>query len=172
MPRSSLGSALLLGLALSLTAGRAQAASEEELKLAYLYKFSQFTEWPNSHAGEVRFCLLGPNPFGDEIYKLEGRLLDGVPVHVAFAPDALAARECPLVYLNPRDREELASWMHTLNAHPILTVSDYPAAHDENVIVALIAEPNHIAFDIDNTRARALGLNLGAAMLLLAREVR
>jgi hypothetical protein len=155
-----------------LAVGGARAASEEELKLAYLYKFSQFTEWLHPPAGEIRFCLLGSNPFGADVYKLDGKLLEGIPIRILLPPTAEAARGCSLVYLNPRDRGELARWMRILNARPILTVSDYPDAYGENVIISLIAEPNQITFNINNTRARALGLSLSAAMLLLAREVR
>ncbi len=69
--RRSVAATLLIALAaFAPVAARAAqpAASEYELKAAFLYNFAKFVDWPpealESSVSAVRVCVLGDDPFG------------------------------------------------------------------------------------------------------------
>ncbi len=163
--------ALAFGLAMPRAHG--DVADEYELKSAFVYKFAQFTAWPaEPPLREFNLCLLGGNPFEGALEKFQGKSLKEVTVKFKHAASAEAARGCQLVFLNPSSSGELTQWVATLQALPILTVSDHPDAFRKNVIIVLSVEPNRVAFSVNATAARAAGLSLSSQMLQLAREVR
>ncbi len=163
-----------LGLLLLLAGPAALAAepTENQLKAALLYKFAQFTTWPTPAAEAFNICVLGENPFGEELDSLKKKTLRDQPVDVIYltAPDA--ARNCHLVYLNPPDRRQLTRWMEMLKSRPILTVSDDQDGWREGVMIVFEVEPNGVKFNVNLTAARAANFSISAQMLKLAREVR
>lgn len=165
---------LLLGWWIALAGMPAFAAdiTEYELKAALLYKFAQFTTWRSLPATEFTLCVLGENPFGDELDKLVEKKLFQLPVKIKHPASAEAARPCQIAYLNPDGRRELAKWVGAFGILPILTISDAPDAWREEVMIVFTVEPNGVKFKINLTAARAAGFTLNAQMLRLAQEVR
>lgn len=167
---------LLFALSLLLPlAGSVVGASEPteiQLKAVLLYKFAQFTTWPSLPADQFTLCVLGENPFGDELGKLKGKKLFQLPVNVKYPATPEAAKSCQVAYLNPEERADLVKWVNALGTHPVLTVSDSPDAWRENAMIVMDVEPNGIKFRINLSAARAASLGMSAQMLQLAREVR
>lgn len=163
-----------LGLLLPLAdpAAGASEPTEIRLKAALLYKFAQFTTWPGLPADEFNLCVLGENPFAEELEKLKVKKLFHLPVDVKYPATPEAAKACQVVYLNPEGRADLAKWVNALGTQPVLTVSDSPDAWRENAMIVLDVEPNGIKFRINLSAARAASLGMSAQMLQLAREVR
>src|SRR5580658_5372937 len=61
--------------------------SEYRLKLAFLYNFAQFVQWPAdtfaNASAPLRICVVGENPFSGEIEQgLRGRFVAGHPVEL------------------------------------------------------------------------------------------
>lgn len=170
--KKSLLSALSLLLPLVGPVAQASEPTETQLKAVLLYKFAQFTTWPSLPADEFNLCVLGDNPFADELDKLKAKKLFQLPVNVKYPATAEAAKSCQVVYLNPEGRADLVKWMNVLGTQPVLTVSDSPDAWRENTMIVLDVEPNGIKFRINLSTARAANLGMSAQMLQLAREVR
>lgn len=159
----------LTGLAVRLA--HADAASEEELKAAFIYKFAQFTDWPVvSH--EFQVCLLDGENHGGALERLGGKSLKETPVVVIHVSSEESARKCQIVVLNATSAARLSKWLAVLKKSPVLTISDNPEAWDKGAMIVFSVESNRIRFDINASAAHSVGLNFRAQMLKLAREVR
>ena len=69
-------------------------------------------------------------------------------------------------------RSELLRWQQALGAEPVLMVGDSAEAFRAGVSIALMVEPNGLAFRINHSEAKRRGLSLSSQMLKLAREVK
>ena len=165
--------AALLGLPAWLGQGLAESVDVYQLKAAFIYKFAQFTTWaaPPSAAG-FTICLWGGDSFGDAFGMVEGKSLNNKPVAVKYLDAAQPPGRCQVAYLHPASRKELADWMQRIGDLPILTVSDYPDASKENVMIEFTTEPNRVTFKVNLSAARRSGLELSAKVLQLAQEIR
>lgn len=174
MPRLPKILAALLGLLAFLACGSPAAvdATEEQLKVAFLHKFIQFTAWPQLPTDDFRICMLGEDSLHGNLNYLTNKRIFQLPVTVHYLVPADSVASCQVVYLNPPNRGALQRWRRFLANQPILTVSDDADAWDENVIIVFALEPNGIRFKANLTAARAAGLFLRSQMLELAREVR
>ena len=109
-----------LAFALPGAAWCAETANENELKAAYLYRFAQFTTWPNPPAGGFNFCIQGNHPVEEELRKLQGKTVQNAPVSVQRVDSAEAATACHVLFLHIDRPKELAEWMVALRSRPVL----------------------------------------------------
>ncbi|MBL8259821.1 MAG: YfiR family protein [Candidatus Competibacteraceae bacterium] len=163
---------MLLALGLGAAASWAETAEESELKAAYIYRFAQYTTWPDPPSGEVKFCSYGQPAIDEGLRKLQGRTVQNVPISVSRVDSPQAAKICHVLFLHVDRRGELAAWVAALALQPVLVVSDLPDAFREKAMIVFAVEPNRVTFRINLTQARASGLSLSGQMLKLAQEVR
>lgn len=161
-----------LAFVLPAAAGWPDTADEDELKAAYIYRFAQFTTWPDSPAGEFNFCIQGDHAVGDGLRKLQGKTVQNAPVSVVRVDSVEAANACHVLFLHFDQPKELSGWIAALRSRPVLVVSDSPAAFQEKAMIVFAMEPNRVTFRINLTAARDSGLFLSSQMLKLAQEVR
>ena len=65
---------VLIGLAWPCLAEEAFVTSNEKaLKVAFLYNFALFTEWPPEIDSTLHLCILGHEPYGRELEELQGK---------------------------------------------------------------------------------------------------
>mgnify|MGYP001615302465 CR=1 FL=1 len=158
---------LLLGL---LPSRMAHAASEYELKAAFLYNFALYTEWPSSPAS-VRLCVLGRNPFGESLTPLNHKNIRGASVSVSFITTAAEARTCQVLFIAASAHSKMPSIVTGLGDSPVLTVSEANDYDSKTVMVVLATDNNRVSFDISQTVAQQAGLKLSSQLLKLARQV-
>lgn len=163
---------IVLGLMLADPTLRAETADANQLKVAYLYRFAFFTDWPTPPSDTFRICVLGANPFGEVLNLLKHKPIYSATTAVTVLSNSDDAETCHVLYLNPANHEQMEIWLERLAGLPILTVSDKPDAFEDGVLIALQTEPNHIAFRINLAKARKVGLMFRAQLLELAEEVR
>src|SRR2546425_1115814 len=122
-------------LALSLCAlmqvdeASAQAFREDQVKAAFIYNFSQFTEWPPNVFTQTNSPLvigiLGKNPFGDALEQtVRNETVRGHPVLAKHCQTLAEAERCHIVYISPSEARRLAQIVAALKDKPVLTVSD------------------------------------------------
>ena len=46
---------------------------ERELKVAFIYNFIRFTDWPEDTGNPLTLCVRGPDPFGTPLDALQGK---------------------------------------------------------------------------------------------------
>ncbi|QTL37819.1 YfiR family protein [Pseudoalteromonas viridis] len=162
---------VLLGLLL-LPEGKAQSLSENELKAAFLYRFSQFSKWPPPPPDKLSFCVVG-NP---ELYQAINALLQEQQVdestEVIELPDNEQVSQCDILFLSQQNRQQTQYWLEDLAQSPVLVVADTSEGFRQGAMIGLIADANNLSFRVNLTDAKRRGLNFSAHLLKLATEVR
>ncbi|CAH9066102.1 hypothetical protein PSECIP111951_03530 [Pseudoalteromonas holothuriae] len=150
----------------------AQGLSENELKAAFLYRFSQFSKWPPPPPDKLSFCVVGNH----ELYKAVLALFDTQNIQnsseVIELPSNEQAQLCDILFLSQQNRQQTQYWLAELEHQPILVVADTSEGFRQGAMIGLIADANNLSFRINLTDAKRRGLNFSAHLLKLASEVR
>jgi hypothetical protein len=169
---------VLLGLAgcwPALNVGAAPTLDDAQLRAAFIYRFAQFTQWPPPPAREFIYCVAGDARMAGMQASLQALTLKShgaASSSLRVLTEPQQAAPCQLLLLGFDDRAELQRWAAALAAEPVLVVGDSAEAFRNGAVIALVAEPNGLAFRINHTEAKRRGLVLSSQMLKLAREVK
>jgi hypothetical protein len=145
---------------------------EFRLKAAFVYRLTEFVEWPTAARTSQVICVLPPNPFGHVLTDLvSGETLHGVPLEVRDLTRQTPLPDCRVLFLPAR----AGHWDDVLDRVvklPILTIGDAPDFLDRGGIVQLRVVNNRVRFDVNFDAARAVGLRVSAQLVRLAMHVR
>lgn len=165
-----LAAAMLLHPVLAL----AQAASEHELKAAFVFNFALFTDWPadtSYEGGLFHVCVGAASPMREPLSAIAGKTVKGRRLALRTATGGESLRACHLLVLDGGDRERWAQTRKAIDGAPVLTVTDDDGIAREGAVVALDTEGQRLTFDIDLKAARQARLVLSSKLLRLARMV-
>jgi YfiR/HmsC-like len=145
---------------------------EYSLKAAFLYNFAVFTEWP-THNKEFNLCIIGKDPFGQAIEEVAKKQMQGRAVkltHLA-ASDSTEIKACDLMFIAYSEHPQLNRMVGQLTKLPILTIAEANGFDHKAVMILMKSEQNKIAFEINQTAAKAAGLDFSSKLLHLAKSV-
>lgn len=168
----------LLPLLLAAAAGvaRADSLDEDRLRAAFVLRLAQYTQWPApvAEGPTLTLCAAGLQPAGLEAVRaLASRTVGAAQVKVrALSEPRDAARDCQVLLLGHADAATLRQWIAAVSDAPVLVIATSPEALRAGVCIALISEPQGMAFAVNHGESRKRGLSLAAPVLKLAREVR
>lgn len=145
--------------------------SEYQLKAAFLYNFVTFTEWPAETGNTLNLCVYGPDPFGADLDKLQGKNVGGRSLTVKRASSVDRLENCQIVFIARPVIGNLSRVLDLLNGRLVLTVADSPGAMRQGVALNMATELGRVTFEANLAAARGNGLNLSSKMLRLATEV-
>jgi hypothetical protein len=143
------------------------------LEAAYIYNFTEFTEWPAAPAGgtALTVCVGGRSPLGAALAKLDGRAVSGRTWSVKPMPDGSALTACNVLIVDDAASNAAAKAASARDL-PMLVVRVPDAdADDGRYVVTMFREGDRLRFDIDNTEAVHRHLGLSSKLLRLARNV-
>ena len=145
--------------------------NEKELKVAFLYNFALFTEWPSEVGNPLNLCILGADTFGKEISALQGKLVDGRSIAVLRKGANDSLRSCHLIYVGPQAIGNLSRVLDEIRDLPVLTVADTTGAARQGVALNMQESRNKISFEANLHAVRSARLKLSSKLLRLATEV-
>lgn len=160
-----------LGLGFFASASTSMAADESAIKVAYLYNFTKFVQWPDEQRANLRLCVMGDDALGKSLDSLIGKPVRSMQISIRHAVALHDIPQCDLVFIPAGHAHLLERVRHAVNGYPILTVTESADALPKGAMVALIPSDNRIVFEIDLGTTRQLGLQVSAKMLQLARKV-
>ncbi|WP_105168845.1 YfiR family protein [Pseudoalteromonas sp. T1lg23B] len=163
---------LFLLLLLSVLPSHGQNLSENELKAAFLYRFSQFSKWPPPPPHSLQFCVVGNH----ELFKAVSALLYAQNLQqtssVLEMPSSEQVKQCDVLFLSQQNRQQTKYWLSQIEQSPILVVADTSEGFRQGAMIGLIADANNLSFRVNLTDAKRRGLTFSAHLLKLASEVR
>ncbi len=170
------------GLVVSVTliflgAAQAQTSLEYELKAAFLYRFTEFVEWPaqafSTPQSPIRVCIFGLDPFGNALDRtLRGEQVKGRPLVAMRTRRMEELSACHIVFISRSEREQAAAVLSRLRENPVLSVSEAQDFLEQGGMINFVTEGARIRFEINNESAQRAGLMLSSKLLTLARAVR
>lgn len=160
-------------LAFGLVASAA-TTTEYEVKAAFLYNFAKFIQWPaaDKAPGGINLCLLGQNPFGRALDALEGKSVQGKPLHVRHlsGPDEIAG--CQMLFISDSEAAQVPRVLEELkNLQGVLSVSDIRGFADAGGMIELFIKSNRVRFAVNLGAATDAGLTVSSKLLRLATRV-
>jgi hypothetical protein len=156
---------------LALPRAQAQDLPEYRLKAAFLYNFALFTEWPAEVGGTLNLCVVGADPFGDEINGLQGKAVGTRSLAVLRKPAGQPVAGCQVVFVPAQSVASLPKLLEQVKGQPVLTVADSAGAAQQGVALNMAVANNKVTFEANLRAARAAGLTLSSKLLRLATEV-
>jgi hypothetical protein len=176
-PLAPAGPALTLLLALhallpAAASAQTGAAGEYRLKAAFLYRISQFVEWPHSALGPegqaFAICVLGSDPFGPSLRELGTRQHGGRPIVLQYPANARDARSCQMVYVESASKRLIDELGSTLADLPVLTVSATEGFVDQGGGIGFITEQGKLRLEINVEALRRAKLKPSVKLLEVA----
>jgi len=154
-----------------------QASFEYQLKAAFLFRFTEFVEWPaaafSTAQSPIRICVLGSDPFRDALDRtVEGQRVHGrnvVPVRMRRIDQVSG---CNIVFISRSEANRAADILMRLRGSPVLTVADMDNFLQLGGTINFVTEGGRIRFDISMGSAQRGQLQLSSKLLRLARTVR
>lgn len=148
------------------------AVSEYAVKAALLIKLSRFVYLPDENAEkEPRLCILGQNPFGDELEQLNQA--SDWPYQISLLSSAGGAQTdtCDFVFISRSERRRLAAILKQLADYPLVTISDIQGFARNGGMVELAfasRRDSQISIIINRPAARQQQIEFNAQLLRLA----
>jgi len=161
----------LLATALAVRPAFAEELPEYRLKAAFIYNFAQFTEWPAEVGDTLHLCIVGDDPFGEEIDGLQGRSVGARTLQVRRLHDAGPLRGCEIVFVAASAIGRVHRVLDEIGHAPVLTVADTPDAARQGIAINMAVANNKVSFEVNLQAARAAHIDLSSKLLRLATDV-
>jgi hypothetical protein len=151
----------------------ASAATETEVKAAFLCSFAEFVEWPSAAAGgAVTIGILGADPFGAMLEEtVKTRTLQTRPLALRRLANVEEALTCQIVFVSASEKRRLPEIFRALAGTPVLTVSDIEGFARQGGVIGFVLEQRRVRFEINAAAAEKSGLRISSRLLNLARLV-
>ncbi len=156
-------------------AAQAPAASEFDVKAAYLYNLGKFVEWPEPALAHDSFaiCVLGRDPFGPILdATLDGQTLKGKPAVARRIARVQDAAGCRTLFISASQRAHLPHILAAVSGMPVLTVSDIEGFAARGGMLQFVLDDRRLRFESNMASAASAGLTLNAQLLQVAKSVR
>ncbi len=170
----------LVGLACLWLAGGWAAAAESsaglgeyQVKAAFLYNFTKFTEWPasafTSSNAPLVIGIVGEDPFGPMLDDfVSGESVRGRPLTVKRLPAGEEMRSCHVLFISRSEKDRLPALLSRLKGSPVLIVGDFNGFAQQGGMVNLLLVNKTVKMEINQAPAAEAGLQLSSKLLRLA----
>jgi hypothetical protein len=170
----------ILGAVAALFAGAtaavaAQSHSEDSVKAAYLYRFTQYIEWPTAPAAGEPFTIAVLNAPG--VARELERLLPDHPIKNSVARVRVITRvqdlgQAQMLYLGTGPADRLRSLISPIAFAPVLLVTDSEEGLEMGSVLNFITVDSRVRFEVSLTAADRLRFRISSELLAVAAHVR
>ena len=165
----------LLSPALALQAQNS-ATPEYRAKAAYLAKFPDFVEWPESALprGDAPFLLFvfGDYPFGISLAETtRGATIHQRPIETRWIHKEQDLIACQVLFVSRSEQKRYQRVLEVVSAQEVLTVGETPDFLDLGGILSFSMENGILRFEVNLDEANKAHLKISSRLLSLARRV-
>lgn len=149
--------------------------NEYQVKLAFLFNFTRFVEWPEDAFADARspiiLGILGDDPFGNDLETIKGKTIHGRKLIINKFKDVDDIRVCHILFVSSSERNRLPRITAFLKQSKILTVGDMKKFAQKGGVINFVVENNKVGFEINVDSGKRAGLRISSKLLSLARIV-
>ena len=132
-------------------------------------------EWPASAFKDDQqplvLCVLDPQPFGDALKAIDGKLIRGRPLRVVTRDQISPAATCHMLFANISDIRERRRLIRRLHGKPVLIVGEDTGFAEQEGMINFFIVKNKIHFEINKNKTERAGLKISSRLLKLSRIV-
>jgi len=176
--RRALVLAVLMAAAVAAQRGWASEAQEAEyrIKAAFLCKFGNYVEWPDTPASGVRtpfeFGVMASAEVADEVAAAaRGQSANGRPIVVRRLERGDSLEGLSMVFIARSHAARQAEVLAALKDRPVLTVTESDMGVGGGGMVNFVVVDDKVKFDISLGAAERSRLRISARLLGVARNV-
>lgn len=164
---------LLWGMLLAMWGADAHhlAATEYEIKAAFIYNFAKFVDWPPSLSPEISLCILGKDYFAGAFEEIQGKPVGGKKFTARRIAAPGEAKSCAILFISSSEKENLDRILGAVKGFNLLTVGDTEGFAQQGVVINLYLEGGKVRFEINLEAVRSTGLRMSSKLLQLGRIV-
>lgn len=162
---------LIVSLSCPVLAQTEQQPSEYRLKVAFLYNFAAYTEWPSLHTSALNLCIYGEDPFGEHLQHLQQKKVHEHEILIRYIKDIEDLPGCHIVFITHSAVNKLSDIVDLLSGKPVLTIADTPGSSQHGVTINMTVKEGKVIFEANNAIAKRNGLKLSSQLLRFAYEV-
>lgn len=149
---------------------------EYQLKAVFLYRFTQFVDWPAASfptpQTPIIIGILGRDPFGTVLdAAIHGEKVHNRPLSIQRFQSFQEATNCHVLFISAAEASRLPKVLAALDGRSILTVGETEDFASRGGMIQFITERNRIHFRINLQATRAAGFEISSKLLELAEIV-
>ena len=143
------------------------------LRVAFVYNFAKYVEWPKPIYGGAQFelCLSGSDSVIEALQRLKGQSVQQRKVTTRVLHFGDDYNGCQLLFVGRSEESRLKSLLANLKNMPMLTISNIPGFAKSGGMIELFREKKKLRFAINLDAAQNSGLSISSRLLKLARIV-
>ncbi len=163
-----------LVLAFALAASAAPGLTEYQVKAAFLFNFTRFTEWPagtfTTTNAPLIIGIVGEDPFDKTLDDLvRGEVAQGHPLVIQRLRADEDLRHCHVLFISSSEKDRLPTLLAPLAGLPIETVGDVEGFAEKGGVVNFYLENKAVKMEINKAAADRAGLKISSKLFSLAR---
>lgn len=151
--------------------GDVRRPTEYQVKAAYIYNFAKFVEWPPGVSGDINVCVLGDDPFGDDLSIIEGKRVLSRKIAIREVASYRNSAGCDIIFISYSEEYHLTQLLKYLKRYPVLTIGDTEGFADKGVMINFYMENRTVRFEINPRAAGSAGLRISSSLLRIAKIV-
>jgi hypothetical protein len=169
--RSSLRrlTALLLAICCGVAPAFSQSFNEYQLKAVFLFRFTQFVEWPTTQTASdspFSICVLGNDPFEGYLEEtVRDESVQNRKVTIAHYSKLEDVGRCEILFVSESERQRFKQITAQLKGRGILTVGDSGNFAQQGGMIEFTTEEKRIRLKINVDAARAAELQISSKLL-------
>jgi hypothetical protein len=164
--------ALVLWCTAATAAGPATAptrAEEDAVKVAFLFNFAKFVQWPQPSNGPLLVCVVAEGEFAELVSRLvRGNTVDSRELTARQLKESDDPADCEMLFVSALRQKQSVEMLQRARG-PILTVGETVQFMRDGGMVRLFVEDNRLRFQINQRAAEATGLKVSSKLLTLSR---
>jgi hypothetical protein len=146
--------------------------SEGAVKAAYLYRFTQYVEWPRPPDPPFTIAVMDAPQVASELaHLLPTHPIDALPAQVRTIHSMSEIGDAAMLYLGPGDPQRLRAEIRAIASRPILVVTDDAAGLSLGGVINFVEISNRIRFEVSTGAAARSKLHVSAELLSVATRV-
>jgi hypothetical protein len=154
-----------------------EQGAEYPLKLAFLFNFIHFVEWPTDSfrdpGAPFVICIVGHDPFSQDLEaELRTRKVGDHPVEVRTQTPNDKLSVCHIVFVPATEKNQSDRILRGLEGTRTLTIGETEGFAVQGGIINFTVEDNKVHFEINRLAADRAGLKIGSRLLSIAKIVK
>ena len=148
-----------------------QAATEQQLKVVYIYKFLSFISLPGDVTDSYTVAILGPDPFGSEIEVLASKKVRGKPIKIERLTFLKKSSCCHVLFVSPAMAKKLPHILEEAKKNRMLTISDMDGFVNQGGMIGFVVKEGRVRFEVNLKAVKENDIKINSNLLEIANKV-